>query len=445
MLAFSMDLEIVCPPPRDRMTPPAAPSAGRNYPLLLVGQFLGAFGDNFLLMAILGPLTYELGSGRVTESRIDAENALYGLVFSIPFIVLAPLAGYLNDRMPKTHWLVGGNLIKVAGAAIGLTGVCAAAAGHSHVLQVAGYCVVGVGACVYSPAKYGILPEIVENKRLVKANGTVEMLTLVAIVAGLAGGGFLYDATHSLKICYFAGLALYAVALLCNGAMDRTPFNADATLSGSAVEFGSTFLSLVRSPRLGRILLGSMLFWFAGSTLRTALQGWGIEVFTQAGVAGVTNVKLVLLKVGLVAGIIAGSVLAGHLHRTGDLSWAKRYGLLLAAGLAAMGLLGGRAGLAPVVLVLVATGAAAGLLVVPFNAALQSETDPARLGKTVSIQNFTDYIGIALGAAYLSFLSRQHLSPNRSMITLGITVAVITFGFKTLGRARPTQEAENSR
>jgi len=271
------------------------------------------------------------------------------------------------------------------------------------------------------------------------------MLTLVAIVAGLAGGGFLYDATHSLKICYFAGLALYAVALLCNGAMDRTPFNADATLSGSAVEFGSTFLSLVRSPRLGRILLGSMLFWFAGSTLRTALQGWGIEVFTQAGVAGVTNVKLVLLKVGLVAGIIAGSVLAGHLHRTGDLSWAKRYGLLLAAGLAAMGLLGGRAGLAPVVLVLVATGAAAGLLVVPFNAALQSETDPARLGKTVSIQNFTDYIGIALGAAYLSFLSRQHLSPNRSMITLGITVAVITFGFKTLGRARPTQEAENSR
>jgi LPLT family lysophospholipid transporter-like MFS transporter len=436
MLAFGPSMGIVYPEPSDRMTQPSVPASGRNYPLLLVGQFLGAFGDNFLLMAILGPLTYELGSGRVTEATIDGENALFGLVFSVPFIVLAPLAGYLNDRMPKTRWLVGGNLIKVAGAAIGLSGVCAVAGLHGHLLQVAGYCVVGVGACVYSPAKYGILPEIVGDARLVKANGTVEMLTLVAIVAGLAGGGFLYDATHSLKVCYLAGLALYAVALLCNGAMDRTPFNPDATLGRSAVEFGSTFLSLVRSPRLGRILLGSMLFWFAGSTLRTALQGWGLEVFTQAGVAGVTNVKLVLLKVGLVVGIIAGSVLAGQLHRTGDLSWAKRYGLLLAGGLAAMGLLGGRIGLAPVVLVLVATGSAAGLLVVPFNAALQSETDPARLGKTVSIQNFTDYIGIALGAAYLSFLSRQHLSPNRSMIVLGVTVALITLAFKALGKSK---------
>jgi LPLT family lysophospholipid transporter-like MFS transporter len=410
------------------------PRVGRNYPLLLAGQFLGAFGDNFLLMGILGPLTYELASGRVTESKIDSENALYGLVFSIPFIVLAPLAGFLNDRMPKTQWLVGGNLIKLAGAAIGLSGAFAPAGGHGHLLQVAGYCVVGIGACVYSPAKYGILPEIVDNSRLVKANGTVEMLTLVAIVAGLAGGGVLYDATHSLFVCYGASLALYGVALLCNGAMDRTPSNPGASPGRSAMEFGATFLSLVRGPRLGRILLGSMLFWFAASTLRTALQGWGLEVFSQAGLGNVTNLKLVLLKVGLAAGIVLGSVLAGQLHKTGDLSWAKRYALLLALGFASLGLLGGKFGVAPAVAALLVTGAAAGLLVVPFNAALQSETDPARLGKTVSIQNFTDYIGIASGAAYLSLLSRFGLSPNRDMIALGITVAIITLAFKALSQ-----------
>jgi LPLT family lysophospholipid transporter-like MFS transporter len=413
--------------------------ARRNYPLLLAGQFLGAFGDNFLLAAILGPLTYALGSGRITETVVNSENALFGLVFSVPFIVLAPLAGYLNDRMPKTRWLVGGNLIKLGGAAIGLAAVFALRGAASHAAQVAAYCVVGAGACVYSPAKYGILPEVVATERLVKANGTVEMLTLVAIVSGLGAGGILYDRTLSLPACYLASAALYGAALACNAAMAATPCNPAASLRRSAGEFLSSFLSLVRSPRLGRILLGSALFWFAGSTLKSALQGWGLGVFAEAGIGNVTNLKLVLLKVGMVAGIVSGAVLAGQLHKTGDLSWARRYALILAAGLACLGLLGGRHGLAPVVVVLIATGASAGLLVVPFNAALQSETDPGRLGKTVSIQNFTDYMGIAAGAAYLSFLSRFSLSPNQDLMVLGATVAVITLGMGMLGgRPRPS-------
>jgi LPLT family lysophospholipid transporter-like MFS transporter len=403
---------------------------GRNYPLLLAGQFLGAFGDNFLLMAILGPLTYALDSGRVSEARIGSENALFSMVFSLPFILLAPLAGFLNDRMAKTRWLVGGNLIKLAGTAIGFAGVSLFPAANSHLLQVAGYTVVGIGACFYSPAKYGILPEILPNPRLVKANGTVEMLTLVAIVAGLGGGGILYDITLSLPICYMASLCLYAAALLCNAAMGPTPFNRHATLGRSAQEFGTSFFALVRNPRLGRIILGSALFWFAGSTLKSALQGWGLAVYGQAGIVHVTNLKLVLLKIGMVAGIVLGAVLAGQFHRTGDLTWSRRYALLLGAGLAGLGLLGGGFGLAPVVVVLIATGGAAGLLVVPFNAALQSETDPEKLGKTVSIQNFTDYIGIAAGAAFLSFLTRWSLSPNQEMIVLGLAVVLIVPAMK---------------
>ena len=221
------------------MSPDRSPPASRNYPLLLVGQFLGAFGDNFLLKAILGPLTYAMTSGRITEAQVNGENALFSLVFSIPFIVLAPLAGFLNDRLPKTAWLVGGNLVKMAGASIGLAGVWAFPGASSHTVQVMGYAIVGVGACVYSPAKYGILPEVVATERLVKANGTVEMLTLVAIVSGLGLGGILYDRTLSLPACYGAGLALYVVAFACNAAMTRTPQNRGARLSRSAGSEGS--------------------------------------------------------------------------------------------------------------------------------------------------------------------------------------------------------------
>src|SRR5580658_906129 len=186
---------------------PTAPKS-RNYPLLLVGQFLGAFGDNFLLAAILAPLTYALKAGHITENFINGENALYGLAFAVPSIVLAPVAGYLNDRMPKTRWLAGGNIIKFAGAATGLVGLTFYSGGAAHAIQVAGYCAVGVGACVYSPAKYGILPEILSSERLVKANGTVEMLTLVAIVTGLMGGVLLYDLTLSVPDCYISCAAL---------------------------------------------------------------------------------------------------------------------------------------------------------------------------------------------------------------------------------------------
>jgi LPLT family lysophospholipid transporter-like MFS transporter len=400
----------------------------RNYPLLLTGQFLGAFGDNFLLKAILGPLTYALSSGRITEAKVNGENALFSLVFAVPFILLAPFAGFLNDRMPKTSWLVGGNLVKVAGAAIGLIGVYSFAGDQSHFLQLVGYTVVGIGACVYSPAKYGILPEVVAKERLVKANGSVEMLTLVAIVSGLGCGGILYDKTLSLPICYSASIALYVLAFACNAAMARTPFNPNAVFRHSLSEFGTNFRSLFGNPRLARILIGSALFWFAGSTLKSALQGWGLAVYAEAGVTDITNFKLVLLLLGMVAGIVAGAVLAGQLHKTGDLSWARRYAFIMAAGLSTLGILGGHWGLVPAVLVLVATGAASGLLLVPLNAALQSESDPAKLGKTVSVQNFTDYIGIACGAGYLSFLTQFNFGPNKDLIILGVTVAVITFG-----------------
>jgi len=162
----------------------------RNYYLLLAGQFLGAFGDNFLLKAILGPLTYQQTSGKITEQYVNDQNSLFGLVFFVPFIVLAPVAGFLNDRMPKTSWLLGGNLLKLFGTAVGLFGVWLhhAEFDPSRIWQLVGYCIVGIGACAYSPAKYGVLPEILPAERLVKANGTVEMLTLVAIVVGIVGG-----------------------------------------------------------------------------------------------------------------------------------------------------------------------------------------------------------------------------------------------------------------
>jgi len=404
----------------------------RNYHLLLAGQFLGAFGDNFLLAAILGPLTYQLNAGTITEQFINQQNVVFSAVFFIPFIFLAPLAGWLNDRLPKNQWLRRGNALKFLGTCVGLFGLWQHAGDFhaSREWQLAGYAVVAIGACVYSPAKYGILPEILPAERLVKANGTVEMLTLVAILGGYGGGAVLYDQTRSLTACYAASLALYAVAFVLNFLMDRTPCNPASSFRHSLGEFGGSLRHLLAHPRLGRVLLGCGLFWFAGATLRNNLQAWGLEVFHQAGITGVTNLKLKLLLVGLVLGIVAGSMLAGQLHKIGDLSWSRRYGFLMSLAVLFLGLLGGQFGLIPVVVALIATGVFAGLLIVPFNATLQHESDQTKLGKTIAIQNFVDYLAMLIGAGFLGVLTKFGFSSLQVFLALPVALALISLALR---------------
>ena len=212
--------------------------------------------------------------------------------------------------------------------------------------------------------------------------------------------------------------------------MQRTPNNPDARLQRSISEFGTSLFSLARHPRLGRVLLGCGMFWFAGAILRSNLQGWGLASLQAAGVAEITNQKLALLKIGLIAGIVAGSLLAGQLHKVGELSWVRRYGFLLAASILSLGLIGGNAGLVVAVMLLIVTGLAAGLLLIPLNAALQHEGDHTKLGKTIAVQNFVDYFAMLLGAGFLQLLSKFNLTPGQVFIALAATLLALAVALR---------------
>ncbi len=189
---------------------------GRNYPLLLASQFLSAFGDNAILAVIVGQLTRMQKSGAITEEVLRSRSAMYTMLLFVPYILLAPLAGFLNDRYAKTSWLIGGNAVKLLG-----TAVCAVSLWGGEVWQIPGYVIVGVGSCLYGPAKYGILPEILPSERLVKANGTVELLTLMAIILGAVGGAAMVDRLP-LPICFAALLGVFGLSLCLNLGMNKT-------------------------------------------------------------------------------------------------------------------------------------------------------------------------------------------------------------------------------
>jgi len=397
----------------------------RNYPLLLAGQFLSAFGDNLILMLILGPFLDQFKSGAISGREQSVANIYYTSLLFMPYVLLAPLAGYLNDRFSKNRWLLGGNLIKLMGTGLaGLSLVSGAA------WQAVGYFTVGIGACVYSPAKYGILPEILPAERLVKANGLMELLTLIAILTGYVAGSAAFG-QYPLRLCYLMTMGVYGLSLGLNLLMTRTPSYRQVRLRGSLGEFFSNLAALFSQKRLARILIGTALFWLCGAILKMNFQPWGQQVLQLP-----TMLRISLLSVWLSIGVMLGSVLAGQLYAVGDLRATRRYGWLLAGGITLLGCIGTLMDnglnypnvLAPAVLIL--TGLMAGLFLIPLNAALQSESHKDKLGKTIATQNGLENLAM-LGGSLLAFIDvKAGCNPSELFLALAAFAAIVVVWLK---------------
>ena len=397
----------------------------RNYPLLLGSQFLSAFGDNAILAVILGPVMAQFKTGQITAQQQSIDNIFYTSLLFIPYVFLAPLAGYLNDRFPKTHWLFGGNIIKLVG-----TVVAGLSLWGEGVLQAIGYFVVGIGACVYSPAKYGILPEIVAKERLVKANGTVEFLTLIAILVGNIAGALMID-NLSRQACFVIVAAIYGGSMLLNCFMARTPSYPEVHLGQSFGEFAGNMRDLFSRPRLVRVLFGTGLFWICGALMKMNFQPWGQQVLKLE-----TMTQISLRGLWLSIGVMAGSMLAGQLYPVGELRATRRYGWLLAISVAVLGgvqwlLHHGfdyPRGLS--ISVLVVAGLFAGLFLIPLNAALQAESNQGKLGKTIATQNGIENAAMLIGGGFAYVNVRIGFDPSQLFLGLAALVAVVSIWLK---------------
>lgn len=190
------------------------------------------------------------------------------------------------------------------------------------------------------------------------------------------------------------------------------------------------------------MLIGTGLFWFAGAVLRTNFQPWGLSVlhFTS-------NTQIALLLLWLTLGIMVGSVLAGQFYPVGDLRAVRRNGVGLALGVALLACvefvpaLGSGGGRAAVIAILIVTGIMAGLFLVPLNATLQAESDPARLGKTIACQNFVDYLGMSLGAAFVLVAAKSGLGTSGIFLALAVALGLILVGLRVPPRPAPAVSA----
>ncbi|MGH8632169.1 MAG: lysophospholipid transporter LplT, partial [Burkholderiales bacterium] len=242
----------------------------RGFYTILAAQFFSALADNALLFAAIAVL-----------ANLHAptwQTPVLQQFFVFAYIVVAPFVGPFADALPKGRVMFVANAVKLSGCAAMLLGL--------HPLFA--YGIVGVGAAMYSPAKYGILTEYLPHHRLVLANGWMEGLTVAAIILGaILGGfmlapafsasalgqdgrlGFLVDSAPKLAILVIFGLYVIAAAVnlyIPKLAIDhKLPKRTPVFI---LQDFWHSFRLLWRDP-LGQVSLAvTTLFWGAGATLR---------------------------------------------------------------------------------------------------------------------------------------------------------------------------------
>ena len=188
---------------------------------------------------------------------------------------------------------------------------------------------------------------------------------------------------------------------------------------------------LLSKKRLVRILIGTGLFWICGAMMKMNFQPWGQQVLHLQ-----TMTQVSLLGLWLSIGVMVGSIMAGQMYAVGDLRGTQRYGWLLAIGIALLGgmrwfiLAGFSSPLGFVIFNLIAAGVAAGLFLIPLNAALQAESHQGKLGKTIATQNMIENVAMLAGSGFAYINIKIGFDPSQLFLALAALVAVVSIFLK---------------
>lgn len=346
------------------MSVPRHALASRAMVAVLTAQFLSALADNALLFAAIALLQAQLA--------LDWQIPLLQAFFVAAFILLAPFVGPFADSYPKGRVMLIANSLKLVGATAMLFGFD----------PLLSYGFVGLGAAAYSPAKYGILSELVSPAKIVKANGLMEGSTIVAILLGAVLGGKLAEASPSMAL--IAVCSCYVMAAWVNTCIPKlAAFKPSTTFSAYALlqNFRRALRSLLTNADARLSLLGTSIFWGAGSTLRLLLVAWVPVALNNP------DLSLPASLSGAVAiGIAIGAALAASLVSLKNVNRVLPVGISI--GIFIM-LLAHSTSLLMTITWLICIGVAGGFYVVPLNALLQERGhETVGSGNAVAVQNF---------------------------------------------------------
>ncbi len=385
----------------------------------MAAQFFSSLADNALLIAAIA-LLIELAAP-------EWMRPLLKLFFTVSYVVLAPFVGAFADSMPKGRVMFVTNTIKVAGCAMLFFSV--------HPLLA--YAVVGFGAAAYSPAKYGILTELLPPEKLVAANGWIEGTTVGSIVLGTMVGGALISpmVSHALLSIDLPLIdtgvdspAEAAIAVIALIYLVAAGFNLRIPDTGARYE--KQHINPIRlvqdfwvcnktlwQDKLGQISLAvTTLFWGAGATLQFIVLKWAeVQLGMPLGRAAILQ--------GIVAlGIAGGAVLAAKFVPLKNTPSVLKLGVLMGLFVPLMTLVTSLAGAIPLLIII---GGLAGYFVVPMNALLQHRGHVLlSAGHSIAVQNFNENLNVLTMLGLYALLIMADFHVNTVIVIFGLFVAL---------------------
>ena len=397
----------------------------RGFYTIMSAQFFSSLADNALFVAAVELLR--------DNGAAEWQRAALVPMFALFYVLLAPFVGAFADAMPKGRVMFISNAIKVVGCLMMLFG--------SHPLLA--YAVVGLGAAAYSPAKYGILTELLPASQLVKANGWIEGLTIASIILGVLLGGQLIGphissvllsvdvplvdtgVNTAAEAAIATMIGLYLVAAWFNLRIPHTgvemrpmPANPLAMLP----DFWACNSRLWRD-KLGQISLSTTtLFWGAGGNLKFIVLAWAAAALNY-------NTTQASALTGVVAiGTAVGAVVASMRMRLDMATQVIPLGIGMGLLLIFMNFIGSIWVAIPFLVLL---GGFGGYLVVPMNALLQHRGHNLMgAGRSIAVQNFNEQAAILAMGAFYSLSLKFGLSVFGAITAFGLVVAGVMWAIQ---------------
>jgi MFS family permease len=390
----------------------------RGFYTIMSAQFFSSLADNALFVGAVQLLR--------SSGAPEWQQAALVPMFALFYVVLAPFVGAFADSMPKGKVMLISNSIKVVGCLLMLFG--------THPLMA--YAIVGLGAAAYSPAKYGILTELLPASQLVKANGWIEGLTIASIILGVLLGGQLVSPLISAPLLALdfplidTGIDTApeaAIGLLIFVYLLAAWFNTRIPETGVSMRpMPKNLLSLLPDfwgcntklwkDKLGQISLGTTtLFWGVSGNLRYIVLAW-------ASAALGYSVTQASALVGVVAiGTAVGAVIASMRMRLDQAVLLMPLGIAMGLLVILLNFVNNVWVAAPFLILL---GGLGGFLVVPMNALLQHRGHNLMgAGRSIAVQNFNEQACILGLGAFYSLSTSMGLSAFGAISAFGVVVA----------------------
>ncbi len=394
----------------------------RGFYAVMAAQFFSSLADNALLIACIAVLALLKSPPWMTP--------LLKLFFMLPYVFLAAFVGAFADAYPKAHVMFVTNLVKVAGCCLLFL----------HVHPLIAYGLAGLGAAAYSPAKYGILTELLPPEKLVAANAWVEGLTVLSIILGTVLGGALIsphlteillkldlhvmdaNAVTVVDVALCVIIISYSVAALCNlnipdtgvryGKQERNPVK----LIG---EFAQCYVVMWKD-KLGQISLAvTTLFWGTTAALQFIVLKWAEK-----------SLGMKLDKAAVLLGVVAVGVALGAAAA------ARVVPLKRSLSVMPMGILTGTVvilmsavhSISVAYPLLIAIGALSGYFVIPMNALLQHRGYVLMsAGHSIAVQNFNENLSALAMLALYATLVKLEIGVNFIIIFFGLLLSTAMF------------------